>query len=148
MLISIISQVATAYVTWLGDRDTLALADTTLANQQDTLNLTRTKYAHGEENLLTVRQAETQVQQSAALRADSRRKVEQDENLISLLIGAPIPTNLPPARPLGEQTLLADLPRACPQTCWNGGQTLSRPSIICCRLRPISVRHAPRSSRA
>ncbi|OUI90043.1 RND transporter [Acetobacter persici] len=114
MLISIISQVATAYVTWLGDRDTLALADTTLANQQDTLNLTRTKYAHGEENLLTVRQAETQVQQSAALRADSRRKVEQDENLISLLIGAPIPTNLPPARPLGEQTLLADLPAGLP----------------------------------
>ncbi|MFE8872558.1 MULTISPECIES: efflux transporter outer membrane subunit [Acetobacter] len=114
MLISIISQVATAYVTWLGDRDTLTLADTTLANQQDTLNLTRTKYAHGEENLLTVRQAETQVQESAALRADSRRKVEQDENLISLLIGAPIPTNLPPARPLGEQTLLADLPAGLP----------------------------------
>lgn len=114
MLISVVSQVAIAYVTWLGDRDTLALAEKTLANQQDTLNLTRNKFEHGEENLLTVRQAETQVQQSAALRADSRRKVEQDENLITLLIGAPIPADLPPARPLGEQTLLADLPAGLP----------------------------------
>ncbi|MCX2560668.1 efflux transporter outer membrane subunit [Acetobacter farinalis] len=114
MLISIISQVATAYVTWLGDRDTLAVAETTLANQQDTLNLTRAKFEHGEENLLTVRQAETQVQQSAGLRADSRRKVEQDENLIALLIGAPIPADLPPPHALGEQTILADLPAGLP----------------------------------
>ncbi|KAA8390770.1 efflux transporter outer membrane subunit [Acetobacter tropicalis] len=114
MLISIVSQVATAYVTWLGDKETLAVADNTLTTQQETLNLTREKYNHGEANLLTVRQAETQVQQSAALRADSRRKVAQDENLITLLIGAPIPANLPPPQPLGQQTILADLPAGVP----------------------------------
>lgn len=114
LLISIVSQVATAYVTWLGDKETLEVADSTLAAQQDTLNLTRQKYNHGEANLLTVRQAETQVQQSAALRADSRRKVAQDENLLSLLIGSPIPTDLPAPKPLGQQTILADLPAGVP----------------------------------
>lgn len=114
LLISIVSQVATAYVSWLGDKEALDLAETTLATQQETLRLTRQKYDHGEANLLTVRQAETQAQQSAALQADSRRKLAQDENLITLLIGAPIPDNLPAAQPLGHQTLLADLPAGVP----------------------------------
>lgn len=114
LLISIVSQVATAYVSWLGDKEALELSDTTLATQQETLRLTRQKYDHGEADLLTVRQAETQVQQSAALRADSRRKLEQDENQITLLIGAPIPANLPAPQPLGQQTLLADLPAGVP----------------------------------
>ncbi len=103
-----------AYITWLGDRDTLALAESTLASQQNSLKLTQDKYNHGEENLLTVRQLETQVQQSATLRTDALRKVEQDENLITLLIGSPIPQNLPAPLPLGQQSVLADLPAGLP----------------------------------
>ncbi|OUI98217.1 RND transporter [Acetobacter sp. DsW_54] len=114
MVISVVSQVAMAYITWLGDRDTQALAASTLASQQNSLKLTQDKYAHGEENLLTVRQLETQVQQSATLLTDARRKVEQDENLITLLIGAPIPQNLPAPLPLGKQSILADLPAGLP----------------------------------
>ena len=114
MVISVVSQVAMAYITGLGDRDTQALAASTLASQQNSLKLTQDKYAHGEENLLTVRQLETQVQQSATLLTDARRKVEQDENLITLLIGAPIPQNLPAPLPLGKQSILADLPAGLP----------------------------------
>lgn len=44
MVISIVSQVAMAYITWLGDRDTQALAERTLASQQDSLRLTQDKY--------------------------------------------------------------------------------------------------------
>jgi multidrug efflux system outer membrane protein len=40
--------------------------------------------------------------------------VEQDENLITLLIGAPIPQNLPAPLPLGKQSILADLPAGLP----------------------------------
>ncbi|WP_407927089.1 efflux transporter outer membrane subunit [Acetobacter garciniae] len=113
-MISVVSQVATAYVTWLGDRETLALAETTLANQQDNLRLIEETYRHGEGNLLSVRQAETQVEQSATLRTNAQQKIAQDENLITLLIGAPIPADLPPPRSLGEQTILADLPAGVP----------------------------------
>ena len=114
MLISVVSQVAIAYITWLGDKETLDLANSTLASQQDTLRLTQAKYRNGEADLLTVRQAETQVSQSAALKADTQRKLAQDENLIALLIGAPLPADLPAPRPLGQQTLLADLPAGLP----------------------------------
>ncbi|MFT9016297.1 MAG: efflux transporter outer membrane subunit [Acetobacter sp.] len=113
-LISVVSQVATAYVTWLGDRETLALAESTLANQKDNLRLIEDTYRHGEGNLLSVRQAETQVEQSATLRTSAQQKIAQDENLISLLIGAPIPADLPAPQPLGAQTILADLPAGVP----------------------------------
>lgn len=114
MVISVVSQVAMAYITWLGDRDTRALAQSTLTSQQNSLKLTQDKYTHGEENLLTVRQLETQVQQSATLLTDAQRKVEQDENLLTLLIGAPIPQDLPAPLPLGKQSVLADLPAGLP----------------------------------
>lgn len=125
LLISIVSQVATAYVTWLGDKEALDLANSTLETQEATLRMTQQKYDHGEANLLTVRQAETQVRQSAALRADSRRKLAQDENLITLLIGAPIPATLPAPQPLGQQTILADLPAGVPSDLLN-----RRPDIV------------------
>lgn len=48
MLISIVAQVAMAYITWLGDHDTLAVSEQTLATQQQTLALIRAEYQHGE----------------------------------------------------------------------------------------------------
>ncbi|MBY4641661.1 efflux transporter outer membrane subunit [Gluconacetobacter entanii] len=114
MLISVISQVANAYISWLGDEQALHLSEATQASQQATLDMTRAKFEHGEADQLTLRQAETQVEQSAAFAADSRRHVEQDKNLITLLIGAPIPDNLPPASPFGQQTVLRDLPPGLP----------------------------------
>lgn len=112
--ISIVSQVANAYLAWLGDREVLDIANKAVANLDENLKLIRLRYDHGEENLLTVRQAETQVDQARQLQAQQTRLVAQDENNITLLIGAPIPNDLPPARPLGEQTLMADIPAGLP----------------------------------
>ncbi|MCH4090204.1 efflux transporter outer membrane subunit [Acetobacter sp.] len=112
--ISIVSQVANAYLAWLGDKEILDIADKAVANLGENLKLIRLRYDHGEENLLTVRQAETQVDQARQLQAQQTRLVAQDENNLTLLIGAPIPANLPPARPLGEQMLMADIPAGLP----------------------------------
>ncbi|MBE7730057.1 efflux transporter outer membrane subunit [Komagataeibacter sp. FXV3] len=114
MLISIISQVATAYISWLGDQAQLKLSDETMASQQQTLDMVKTRFTHGETDEMTVRQTETQVAQSGAFRDESRRHVAQDENLLTLLIGEPIPDNLPPAHPLGQQTIMQDLPPGLP----------------------------------
>lgn len=114
MLISIISQVANAYISWLGDQEALKLSQATQASQQATLDMIRAKFEHGEADQLTLRQSETQVEQSAAFLADSQRRVAQDKNLITLLIGAPIPDNLPPASPFGQQTMMQDLPPGLP----------------------------------
>ncbi|GBQ23718.1 secretion system type I outer membrane efflux pump lipoprotein NodT [Acetobacter estunensis NRIC 0472] len=112
--ISIVSQVANAYLAWLGDREVLQIANEAVANLEENLRLIRLRYDHGEENLLTVQQAQTQVDQAAQLRAQQMRLVAQDENAITLLIGAPIPDTLPPPSPLGEQTLMADVPEGLP----------------------------------
>lgn len=112
--ISIVSQVANAYLSWLGDKEVLDIANKAVVNLNENLKLIRLRYDHGEENLLTVRQAETQVDQARQLQAQQTRLVAQDENNITLLIGAPIPADLPPARPLGEQTLMADIPAGLP----------------------------------
>jgi len=42
------------------------------------------------------------------------RAVAQDETALVLLLGAPMPPNLPPGRPLAAQTILADLPAGLP----------------------------------
>ncbi|NHO31300.1 efflux transporter outer membrane subunit [Acetobacter fallax] len=112
--ISIVSQIATAYVAWLGDRELLDVASDAVANLSENLRLIRLRYDHGEENMLTLRQAETQVDQAAQLHAQQVRLVAQDENAITLLIGAPIPSDLPPPRPLGAQTLIANVPAGLP----------------------------------
>ncbi|NHN84722.1 efflux transporter outer membrane subunit [Acetobacter musti] len=112
--ISVVSQVANAYIAWLGDRELLRIASDATDNLSDNLRLIRLRYDNGEENMLTLRQAETQVDQAAQLRAQQVRLVAQDENAITLLIGAPIPANLPPPRPLGEQTLMANVPAGLP----------------------------------
>ncbi|NHN88146.1 efflux transporter outer membrane subunit [Acetobacter conturbans] len=112
--ISIVSQVANAYLAWLGDKEVLDIADKAVGNLSENLRLIRLRYDHGEENLLTVRQAETQFDQARQLRAQQVRLVAQDENNLTLLIGAPIPADLPPPRSLGEQTLMADIPEGLP----------------------------------
>ncbi|PYD48315.1 efflux transporter outer membrane subunit [Novacetimonas pomaceti] len=114
MLISIIAQVANAYISWLGDQEALKLSEETMNSQKATLDMVRARFEHGEADQLTLRQTETQVEQSAAFMADSQRRVEQDTNLLTLLIGAPIPDNLPPPRPFGQQTLMQDLPPGLP----------------------------------
>lgn len=125
MLISIISQVATAYVSWLGDQASLRLSDETMTSQEATLEMVKARFAHGETDQMTLRQTETQVAQSGAFRDESRRHVRQDENLLTMLIGEPIPDNLPPASPLGQQTIMQDLPPGLP------GEVLEhRPDIM------------------
>lgn len=114
MRISIVSQVATAYVAWLGDRELLGIVTEAADNLTENLRLIQMRYDRGEENMLTLRQAQTQVDQARGLRAQQLRLVAQDENAIALLIGASIPADLPPPRRLGEQTLLADIPAGLP----------------------------------
>ncbi|MDG6094187.1 efflux transporter outer membrane subunit [Acetobacter sp. AN02] len=112
--ISVVSQVANAYIAWLGDRELLKVATDSTRNLEDNLRLIRLRYDHGQENMLTVRQAETQADQARQLKDQQIRLVAQDENLITLLIGAPLPADLPPPRPLGEQTIRADIPSGIP----------------------------------
>lgn len=112
--ITTVSQVATTYLQWLADRELLKITNDTLASQSETLRLTKMMYDRGSTDLLTLHQTETQVDQAAGYQAQYQRQVALDEHALQLLVGVPLPADLPAPAPFGQQTLLADLPAGLP----------------------------------
>ena len=112
--LTVIGNVATNYITWLSDQALLKVTNDTLQAQQDSLRLTQAEFDHGATTLLTLRQAQTSVAAARANQAQYTRAVAQDENELALLIGAPIPADLPPPNKLGAQTIMADLAPGLP----------------------------------
>jgi multidrug efflux system outer membrane protein len=107
--ISLIAQVANAWLTLLGDRDLLALTEQTLANQQEALRLTQAGYDGGNATALVLRQAQTSVETARASLAQYTRQQAQDLNALNLLVGANLPPELLPTAPLGG-ALVAEVP--------------------------------------
>jgi multidrug efflux system outer membrane protein len=112
--ISLIAEVATQYLTLLADRELLDLTASTLKSQADSYRLTQTELDRGTSTRLAVRQAETSVDTARANLAQYTRQAAQDENALVLLLGQPIPSDLPAGRHLADQSILADLPPGLP----------------------------------
>jgi multidrug efflux system outer membrane protein len=111
---TLVSDVATAYFTVRELDYELEISKTTLATRQNSLNLTTFRQTGGVATLLDLRQAETSVDTARANLAQYTRQVAQDQNALVLLIGTPLPADLPPGAGLDEQQLLADLPVGLP----------------------------------
>ncbi|ARU25461.1 AdeC/AdeK/OprM family multidrug efflux complex outer membrane factor [Ralstonia pseudosolanacearum] len=94
--ISLVAEVATAYLTLAADQDLLKLAQDTLSSQSDTYRLNQRSYELGTASRLTLRQSQTSVD---AARVDVERytaQVAQDRNALVLLVGADVPAELLP----------------------------------------------------
>ena len=94
--ISLIAEVATAYLTLASDQDRLKLAQETLASQGDTYRLNQRSFDLGVASELTLRQAQTSVETA---RVDVERytgQVAQDRNALLLLAGDELPDALLP----------------------------------------------------
>ena len=84
---TLVSDVATAYFQ-LRELDLeLEIARRTLASRQDSLQLTQTLANGGATSMLDVRQAEQLVSTAAAAVPDLERRIEQQENFLSTLLG-------------------------------------------------------------
>jgi outer membrane protein, multidrug efflux system len=94
--ISLISEVAAAYITYAGDLELLALAQRTLDAQDQSLALTQRRFEEGVSSQLDVYRAQTIVETARADAARYTRFVAQDENALALLLGAPVPEALRP----------------------------------------------------
>ncbi len=114
MQISLVAEVASDYLTYLADQDLLRITQETLTSEADSTRLTRMMLVAGTTTLLSVRQAEQLQATAAANLAQYKRQVAQDENALTLLIGAPLPTDLPAGEALSDQGLIADLPAGLP----------------------------------
>jgi multidrug efflux system outer membrane protein len=103
--ISLVSQVAVSFLALAADRERLQLARETLANQQASFELTRVRFEAGVTSALDLNQARTVVDAARVDIARYTSLVAQDENALTLAIGAPVPAELLPEA-LGD-TLMA-----------------------------------------
>jgi len=95
--ILLVSSVANAYLTLAADRESLTLAETTLAAQRRTYSLVKRSYDLGLVPELDLYRAQAQVDAARGDIARFTQLVAQDENALDLLLGAPASGELLPA---------------------------------------------------
>ena len=91
----------------------LAVTDQVLAGRVETLRLVRLRFDGGLSGEPEYRAAESLVAAARASRLALQRQRAQNLNALVLLLGQPLPAQLPPARPLAEHRLAA-LPAGLP----------------------------------
>jgi outer membrane protein, multidrug efflux system len=112
--ISVVSEVASAYLTLLADEELLKITGNTLTSQQESFGLIRRSFDGGVATGLDYHQAESTVATAEANLAQYTRQVAQDRNALAVLIGIPVPDDLPEGADLNEEKLLAELPAGVP----------------------------------
>ncbi len=88
--LTLVSEVASAYLTLATDRSLLAIAGETEASAQRSVDLTRARLSGGVAPRTDVRQAETILDQAKSDRANLTTLVAQDRNALELLVGASV----------------------------------------------------------
>ena len=113
--ISLIASVANSYLSWLADNELLALTRETLDTRAESLKLTKLRFDNGVASELDYAQSQALHESARATLAQAQRQRAFDENALTLLIGQPLPANLPAntVRP-SSLALLADVPEGLP----------------------------------
>jgi multidrug efflux system outer membrane protein len=112
--ILLVSQVADQYVTMLAYDELMAVTRDTLKSAQDSYNIVKQQFDVGTAAEEILRQAEGVVEQARANYTGYVRLRAQAENFLVLLIGQPLPADLPPVVTLDNQKLLTDIPAGLP----------------------------------
>jgi multidrug efflux system outer membrane protein len=112
--ITLVAEVANAYLTWEANQELLHLAEDTMRTQKEGYEMMTRRVMGKAASQLDLQRAQTQVETAGVALDQYRRQAAQTENTLSLLIGGPIPNDLPPPRPLAAQGVLADLPAGLP----------------------------------
>ncbi|MCF8211971.1 MAG: efflux transporter outer membrane subunit [Rhodoferax sp.] len=112
--IALVSALASSYLNLLADDALLRITRDTVASREASLQLTRLKYDREAASKLDLVQSQSLLEAAKVALAQLTRQRAQDENALSLLLGQPLPTDLPAGRGLLEQSLLATLPAGIP----------------------------------
>ena len=112
---TLVSDVATAYFELRALDLQLEISRRTLASRQDSLQLTETLANGGATSMLDVRQAEQLVDTAAETIPDLERRIEQQENFLSTLLGNN-PGPIARGMKLTEQPHAPDVPAGLPSS--------------------------------
>jgi NodT family efflux transporter outer membrane factor (OMF) lipoprotein len=108
--ISLVAEVATAWLTLAADKMRLDIAQQTLKSQQDTYNINQKMFELGVANALTLKQLQTSVDTARVAVATYNIQIKQDINALNLLAGSIVPSNLLPDGNLASVALSTPLP--------------------------------------
>jgi multidrug efflux system outer membrane protein len=111
--ISLIGEVAKAYLAERAFDEQYGLARQTLEGRQAGYKLAKQRFEVGASSALDLRQNETLVQSARVALATLARQKAQAGNALTLLVGTPL-TGLPAAQSLSEQNIVTDIPAGLP----------------------------------
>lgn len=124
--ISLIRDLATAYISSRSLAEQAEQAERTVASREEGLRIAKLRLDAGVTSALDYRQAESLLTQAQAQLAMLKNRRAQQRNIVRLLVGAPIDEDrLAPARTLNEQGILADIDAGLPSAL-----LFNRPDII------------------
>ena len=112
--ISLVAEVANAYLSLGADQERLALARDTLKSQDESYRLNQRSFEVGVLSALALRQAQTSVETARVDVARYTAQVAQDRNARALLVGSPVPDELLPATLSDSLNALPELPAGLP----------------------------------
>ena len=108
--LTLVADIATAWLTYAADRSLLRIADETVASADKSVRLTRARLEGGIAPRTDLRQAEQVLEAAKADAADQKTALAQDVNLLQLLVGEPISTGLLPTSIDEAAPQIAELP--------------------------------------
>ncbi|MDL2284761.1 efflux transporter outer membrane subunit [Oxalobacter sp. OttesenSCG-928-P03] len=112
--LSLVAETAGMYLQLVADREIYDLTAATLKNREENLALVEKKFTAGVASDLDVSQAQSLVNEAQTDLAVLATRVGQDENYLELLMGSPLPKDLPQVRKLSEVAALQDIPEGLP----------------------------------
>jgi outer membrane protein, multidrug efflux system len=102
--IALIGQVSQAWLAYSYANANLKLAEQTLATQLESYNLNKKRFDVGIDSEVPVRQAQISVETARSDVANYKTQIEQAENLLNLLVGQNVPTELLPQSRISQVT--------------------------------------------
>jgi outer membrane protein, multidrug efflux system len=112
--LTLVAEVATAYIAVLTDQTLLDITRDTLKSQEESYALTQKMFSGGTSTELALRQAETTVDTARANLAQYNRQLAQDRDALQLLLGAPIPEDIDFSRGLDRGNTVTELEEGIP----------------------------------
>lgn len=112
--ISLIAAVANTYVSLLANEELLRVTRESLTTRQESLRLMQLKFDNEAASKLELSQAQSLLEGAKAAFAQTTRQRAQDENALTLLVGQPLPEDLPAGLAITAQGMLPDLPAGVP----------------------------------
>jgi multidrug efflux system outer membrane protein len=123
--LSLVGQVVTQYLLERSDAEQYDIALNTDATTRRTYELTKQLFEAGQRSELELRAAEAQWQNARAQLPKLKRAWVEAGDALVVVIGAPLPANLPPPQPLADEQTIADLAAGVPSQV-----LLRRPDVL------------------